>query len=91
MGMIFSIKVGYIVTLLEKRLSIFDIEGEYLSSYAERKNQSRGFKGIGSGGKLHLLRAMRILKPICEDNEGKYSIVGGIKRCWRKADILPVS
>ena len=25
------------------------------------------------------------------DDEGKYDRVDGIKRCWRKADILPIS
>jgi hypothetical protein len=34
---------------------------------------------------------MRILKSIWEDDEGKYARVDGIKRCWRKANILPVS
>ena len=38
-----------------------------------------------------MLDAMIIMKPIWEDNEGKYTRVDGIKRCWRKANILPVS
>ena len=38
-----------------------------------------------------MLDTMRIMKPIWEADEGKYSRVDGIKRCWRKADILTVS
>ena len=37
-----------------------------------------------------MLDTMRIMKPIWEADEGKYSRVDGIKRCWRKADILTV-
>ena len=91
MGMIASIKVGYTVTLLEQLWYIFDIEGGYLRASAKRKNQKRGRKGIGFCGTYHLLDATGILKPIWEDDEGKYSRVDRIKRCWWKANILPMS
>ena len=38
-----------------------------------------------------MLDAIIIIKPIWEDDEGKYTIVDGIKCCWIKANILPVS
>ena len=38
-----------------------------------------------------MIDEMRTMKPILEDYEGKYSRVDGIKRCWKKANILPVS
>ena len=60
-------------------------------AYLERQKQKRGCKGVDFGGKPHLLDAMRILKYIWEDDEGKYARVDEIKRCWRKANILPVS
>eukprot|EP00978_Attheya_sp_CCMP212_P044514 scaffold312923_cov43-Attheya_sp.AAC.1 len=60
-------------------------------AYVERQKQRRGCKGVDFGGKPHLLDAMRILKSIWEEDEGKYARVDGIKRCWRKANILPVS
>ena len=91
MGISSSIKVGYKVTLLEQIISIFCIEGRHLRTYAKRKNKNKGHKGIEFGGRPHLLDAMIIMKPIWEDNEGKYTRVDGIKRCWRKSNILPVS
>ena len=75
MGMIDSIKVGYKVTLLEKILSIFGIEGGYLRAYSERKKSKRGCKGIDLGGNPHLLDARKFLKPIWENDEGKYARV----------------
>ena len=55
------------------------------------KKQTRGCEGIGCVGRPNFLDSMRILKPIWEENEGKYARVGGIKRYWKKANILPVS
>ena len=69
----------------------FILKGGYLRAYDERNKQNIGCKGIDFGGKNHFLDAMIILKPIWEYNEVKYSIVGGIKRCWSKSNILPVS
>ena len=50
-----------------------------------------GYKGTGFGGNCHFLDAMIILKPIWEDDEGKYARVDEIKCCWWKANIQPVS
>ena len=91
MGIIASTKVGYKATLLEHLLSIFDIEGGYLRAYAKRKKQKRGCKGIEFGGNPHLLDVTRVLKPIWEEDEDKYSRVDGIKSCWEKDNTLPVS
>ena len=67
------------------------MERGYLMSYPQKKNQNIGYKSFDFGGKPHFIDSMRILKPIWEDNEGKYSRVDGIKGCWRQANILPVS
>ena len=91
MGMIVSIQVGYKANLLDNLLYIFYLEGGYLREYPKRKNKKRGFNGIDFGGKNHLIGSMIIMKNIWEDDEVKYSRVDGIKRCWRKANILPVS
>ena len=91
MGMIAIIKVGYKVKFLEKLLCIFDIEWGYLRAYSERNKQKRRCKGIDFGGNPHFLDVMRILKPIWEDNGGKYDRVDGIKRCWKNANILSMS
>ena len=82
MGKIASIKVGYKVTLLDQIIYFFDIEGGYLTAYDERKKQKREYKGIDIGGKPHFLDAMIIMKPISEDDEGKYTRFSGIKHCW---------
>ena len=66
MGMIFSIKVGYKVTLLDQILSIFDIGGGYLRVYDERKKQKRVLQGVEFFGKPHFVDAMRVMKPIWE-------------------------
>jgi hypothetical protein len=52
--------------------------------------QKKGCKGLMYGGKATVMDAMQILHGIwsCDDN---YAKVDGIKRCWRKADILPIS
>ena len=90
MGMISSIKVSYEVTLFEQLLYIFDIEGGYLRTYVGSKKQNRGYKVIDFGGNSHFLDAIIIMKHIWEYYEGKYSIVDGIKHCWKNANILPV-
>ena len=47
-------------------------------------------KCLAFGGKATILDAMQILNKI-RSNDGKYASEDGIRRCWRKADILPVS
>ena len=50
----------------------------------------RGQKGLSYGGKAHIIDAMTILDSIWSC-DGKYAKSDAIKRCWRKADILPQS
>jgi hypothetical protein len=90
MGMIATLKVGYKMQLLAKLLAIFDIEGGYEAAYNARMRQRMGCRGINYGGKPHLLDVMTILFLLWE-GDGKYATTTGIKRCWRKASILPVS
>ena len=90
MSTIDSIKVGYKVSLIEKLLSIFDIKGVYLKAYAKRKKKKR-CKGIDFGDNPHLLDAMRIMKPIWEEYEGKDFRVDSKTSFWWKDNILPVS
>ena len=54
----------------------------------ERGNQVRGCVGIEFGWKATLLGCMVILDSLWSE-DGKYARESGIKRCWRKADILP--
>ena len=59
-------------------------------AYVESNNKKIVCKVIGFCWNTHLFDAMRILKPIWGDDEGKYSRVDGIKCCCRKSNILPV-
>jgi hypothetical protein len=90
MGMIASLKVGYKMQLLGKLLAIFDVEGGYEAAYQARMRQRNGCRGIHYGGKPHLLDAMAILYNLWE-GDGKYATIAGVKRCWRKARILPIA
>ena len=74
--------------LLEKLLGIFDIEGGYRRAFEARKKLRRGCKGIDYGGKPHMFDAMIMLNEIWK-NDGKYASKIGVRRCWRKANILP--
>jgi hypothetical protein len=88
MGIIASLKVGYKIAMLEMFLAIFDVEGGYEDAAAARRHQKRGCKGIQYGGKAHVLDAMNILNNIW-GKDGKYASEDSVRRCWRKADILP--
>ena len=88
MGVIACLKVGYKTVMLEKLLSIFDVEGGFEQARVERAKQIRGCAGIEFGGKATLLDCMVILDSLWSE-DGKYARESGIKRCWRKADILP--
>ena len=90
MGMISTLKVGYRIFMLEKLLSIFDVEGGYKWAYKKRSKLPRGLKGLNYGGKAHIIDAMNILKYIW-GRDDKYARVDAIKRCWRRSAILPIS
>jgi DDE superfamily endonuclease/Tc5 transposase DNA-binding domain len=88
MGMIASLKIGYKVTMLHKLLEIFDGEGGFEGAANIRKTIRRGQRGLEYGGKATVLDAMKILKSLW-DCDGRYATEDGIRRCWRKASILP--
>ena len=52
--------------------------------------QPSGTKGLDYGGKTTLLDTIKILQPLWGGNN-KYTYSDSIARCWRNADILPVS
>ena len=87
-GMISSLKAGYKCTMLEKLLSIFDAEGGYEKAAKERLKLTKGQRGIEFGGKAHVLDAMIICNEIW-GRDGRWATEDGIRRCWRKAGILP--
>lgn len=87
--MIASLKVGYKAIMLGKLLDTFDSEGGFEGAAKERKQQKRGCRGLDFGGKATILDAMNILKEIWS-RDGKYAREGGIRRCWKKANILPI-
>ena len=47
-----------------------------------------GCQGIYQAEKVNVLDALNIMKKVW-DNDTKYCSPDGIKRCWRKAGILP--
>jgi hypothetical protein len=90
MGIIASLKVGYKLSMLETLLAIFDIEGGYEKAAKACRRQERGCKGLQYGGKAHVLDAMNLLDNIWSQ-DGKYASEDSVRRCWQKADILPLS
>ena len=90
MGMIASLKVGYKTLMLNQLLDLFDEEGGFELATERRKKQKKGCKGLRYGGKATVMDAIKILHGIWSRDD-KYAKVDGIKRCWRKADILPIS
>jgi DDE superfamily endonuclease/Tc5 transposase DNA-binding domain len=89
MGMIANLKIGYKATMLHKLLEIFDHEGGYEGAANMRKTVRRGQRGLAFGGKATILDAMNILNSIWRV-DGRYAKEDGIRRCWRKASILPL-
>jgi len=82
--------LGYKYFLLKKLLSIFDVEGGFVEDAARRRaRQPPGCKGVNYGGKSTVLDAMLLVNQAWSNDE-KYGRVEGIRRCWRKAGILPV-
>ena len=90
MGMIAALKVGYRTKYLSSLLDLFDVENGYELAVERRKRQLAGCKGLKFGGKATVLDAIDIIHSIW-DKDDKYARADGIKRCWRKADILPLS
>ena len=90
MGMIASLKVGYKTKILMQLLEVFDKEGGYEEAARLRKSTRKGCRGLQLGGKATILDAMYILDEIWK-NDARYALVTGIRRCWRKADILPIA
>jgi hypothetical protein len=90
MGMIASLKVGYKTFMLNELLDLFDQEGGFELAAERRQKQKKGCKGLRFGGKATVMDAIQLLHGIWSRND-KYAKVDGIKRCWRKADILPPS
>jgi hypothetical protein len=76
--------------MLNELLDLFDEEGGFELAAERRKKQKKGCRGLRYGGKATVMDALQILHGIwsCDD---KYAKVDGIKRCWRKANILPIS
>ena len=89
MDMIASLKVGYNTLMLNQLLDLFDKEGGFKLIEERRKQQRYGCKGLGFGRKATVLGAMKILYVLWSNN-GKYATEAVIKRCRRKADILPL-
>ena len=91
MGMICALKAGYKSIFLRSLLEIFDSPGGYAEAARQRAVQRPGLKGLDFGGKPHLLDCMLILRKVWENASGMYVTKECIQRCWRKADILPIS
>ena len=89
MGMIASLKMGYKSVYLRRLLDIFDAPGGFETAAEERRKQKRGCKGVSYGGKPHLLDCMEMLKRVWDGD--KYVSNESISRCWRKADIFPLT
>ena len=91
MGMIAALKTGYKALYLRQLLQIFDVPGGYEQAAVTRRRQKPGQKGIQYGGKPHILDCMTMMKQIWNGEDGKYVSTESIRRCWRKADILPIT
>ena len=87
MGMIFCIKVGYKIIMLNITLVLFDEDEGYELAAERRKKQTRVRKCLLFGEKPTLIYAMEILDDICKfyNNHAK---LDGIKSFWRKENIL---
>ena len=91
MGMIAALKTGYKALFLRQLLEIFDVPGGYEQAAVCRARQKKGQKGIQYGGKPHILDCMTMIKQVWDGGDGRYISSESIRRCWRKADILPIS
>jgi hypothetical protein len=90
MGIIAAIKVGYRTHMLVQLLALFDEPDGFENAERARKRRRRGCKGLDVGGKATILDTMILLLKVWND-DSKYASPEAIKRCWRKADILPAS
>lgn len=75
---------------LSKLLALFDEPEGWHKANESRSEQDRGFKGLDHGGKPTVLDAIIILHALWSNND-KYTTEEGLRRCWRKAAILPVT
>ena len=89
MGMIAVLKIGYRMNFLHQLLYIFDAPGGYEAAAKLRSQQKPGCRGLVYGGKPHVLDAMEIVDKVWKAEDGKYITTEGIRRNWRKANILP--
>lgn len=90
MGIIATMKVGYRTLMLTQLLDVFDAPNGFKNAEEVRRGRRRGCKGLDVGGKATILDAMMLLLQVWTD-ESKYATQESIRRCWRKADILPIS
>jgi hypothetical protein len=90
MGMIASLKIGYKAIMLQKLLDIFDEEGGFEGAATLRRTVRQGQRGLTYGGKATIGDAMNILNSMWKE-DGRYAKEEGIRRCWRKAGILPIA
>jgi hypothetical protein len=90
MGIIAAIKVGYRTHMLVQLLALFDEPDGFENAERARKRRRRDCKGLDVGGKATILDTMILLLKVWND-DSKYASPEAIKRCWRKADILPAS
>ena len=86
MGMIALLKIGYRYIMLGKLIDLYD---SYSVKEIDnmRARAKRGQKGLDVGGKAHLLDAAEILDGMWSQ-DGKYASEEGIRKCWKKSDIL---
>ena len=91
MGMIAALKTGYKALFLRQLLEIFDVPGGYEQAVVCRVRQKKGQRGIQYGGKPHILDCMTMIKQVWDGVDERYISTESIRRCRRKADILPIS
>ena len=86
MGMIAVLKIGYRYIMLGKLIDLYDSYSvEEIDNM--RARAKRGQKGLDVGCKAHMLDAAEILDGIWSQ-DGKYASEEGIRKCWKKSDIL---
>ena len=90
MGITACLKVGHKTIMLRKIFDIFDVEIGYELASERRSEHQNSCKVLAFGRKPTTLDIMKILHGIYK-NDRKYAKLDGVKRCWRKANILPPS
>ena len=69
---------------------IHNSESDHVFPHALHVCKNAGCKGSDFGEEATVMDAMKILH-VNWSNDEKYATEAGIKRCWRKVDILPPS